>query len=157
MFKLLRLWLVIVYTLMIPMVVNAANYVVDVPVLNFRSCAGTNCQIIGKLSKGEIVDYIEDYGEWAKIKANEKTGFVIKKALTEDYSDTFEIIPFVLYTMLFLAGIALAIFIYMLPARLAANNKNANKIFVLNIFLGWIPVIWLILFACALIGEEKEK
>ena len=45
----------------------------------------------------------------------------------------------------------------MLPAKIAKNNKNANKIYMTNLFLGWIPLIWLIVLICALTGEAKEE
>lgn len=64
--------------------VNAESYIVDTPVLNVRSCAGTNCKIIGKLVEGDSVVSIKDDGEWVEIKTENGSGYVIKKALSED-------------------------------------------------------------------------
>lgn len=127
---------------------NAESYIVDTPVLNVRSCAGTNCKIIGKLTEGDAVNSIQDHGEWVEIEINNTSGYVIKKALNEDNTIISVIIlVFVLWFVFF---------IYMLPSKIAANNKNANKIYKVNLFLGWIPVIWLILLLAALVGENKE-
>ena len=127
---------------------NAESYVVDTSVLNIRSCAGTNCKIIGKLTKGDAVNSIQDHGEWIEIETENGSGYVIKKALSEDNTITSVIILVFILWLLF--------FIYMLPAKIASNNKNANKIYKVNLFLGWIPVIWLILLLAALVGESKE-
>lgn len=56
-------------------------YSVIVPALNLRSCASTDCKILGKLTKGEIVDTIKENGSWFKVKTQKGTGFVIKKSL----------------------------------------------------------------------------
>lgn len=128
--------------------VNAESYIVDTPVLNVRSCAGTNCKIIGKLVKGDSVVSIKDDGEWVEIKTENGSGYVIKKALSEDNTIISVIVlVFVLW---------LVFFIYMLPAKIAASNKNASKIYKVNLFFGWIPVIWVVLLLAALIGESKE-
>ena len=128
--------------------VNAESYIVDTPVLNVRSCAGTNCKIIGKLVEGDSVVSIKDDGEWVEIKTENGSGYVIKKALSEDNTIISVIVlVFVLW---------LVFFIYMLPAKIAASNKNASKIYKVNLFLGWIPVIWVVLLFAALIGESKE-
>ena len=128
--------------------VNAESYIVDTPVLNVRSCAGTNCKIIGKLVEGDSVVSIKDDGEWVEIKTENGSGYVIKKALSEDNTIISVIVlVFVLW---------LVFFIYMLPAKIAASNKNASKIYKVNLFLGWIPVTWVVLLLAALIGESKE-
>ena len=128
--------------------VNAESYIVDTPVLNVRSCAGTNCKIIVKLVEGDSVVSIKDDGEWVEIKTENGSGYVIKKALSEDNTIISVIVlVFVLW---------LVFFIYMLPAKIAASNKNASKIYKVNLFLGWIPVIWVVLLLAALIGENKE-
>ena len=127
---------------------NAESYTVDTPVLNVRSCAGTNCKIIGKLTEGNTVNSIQDHGEWIEIETENGSGYVIKKALSEDNTITSIIILVFVLWLLF--------FIYMLPAKIASNNKNASKVYKVNLFLGWIPVIWLILLLAALIGESKE-
>lgn len=128
--------------------VNAESYIVDTSVLNVRSCAGTNCKIIGKLVEGDSVVSIKDDGEWVEIKTENGSGYVIKKALSEDNTIISVIVlVFVLW---------LVFFIYMLPAKIAASNKNASKIYKVNLFLGWIPVIWVVLLLAALIGESKE-
>lgn len=128
---------------------NATSYVVDTPILNVRSCAGTNCKIIGKLTQGDAVNSIQDYGEWIEIETENGSGYVIKRALKKDNTIVSVIILMFICLLLF--------FIYMLPARIASNNKNASKIYIVNLILGWIPAIWLILLLAALIGERKEN
>lgn len=127
---------------------NAKSYIVDTPVLNVRSCAGTDCKIIERLAEGDYVNSIQEHGEWVEIEMGNGTGYVIKKALREDNTIVSVIILVLILWLVF--------FIYMLPAKIAANNKNASKIYKVNLFLGWIPLIWLILFVAALIGESKE-
>ena len=127
---------------------SAASYV-DTPILNVRSCAGTNCKIIGKLTQGDTVNSIQDYGEWIEIETENGSGYVIKRALKKDNTIVSVIILMFICLLLF--------FIYMLPAKIASNNKNASKIYIVNLILGWIPAIWLILLLAALIGERKEN
>lgn len=135
---------------------NAETYYVNTEVLNLRSCEGTDCKILGKLTFGESVELLKDKGEWVKVKTDKGEGFVIKRSLTTESSDTG--IGEIVLNIVFLGVILwIVIFIYLLPSRLAANNKNANKIYKVNLFLGWIPIIWLILFVAALIGESKDN
>ena len=140
--------IVFLLIIVVAQITNAGSYVVDTPVLNIRSCAGTNCKIIGKLLEGKTVEVIQDNGEWVEIKTENGSGYVIKNALSEDNTAVSVII--------FIAVLWLVFFIYMLPAKIASDNKNADKIYKVNLFLGWIPIIWLILLLAALIGESKE-
>ncbi len=153
--KYLKIFL-FVCALAISGVANAETYYVNTEVLNLRSCEGTDCKILGKLTSGEAVELLEDKGEWVKVETDKGAGFVIKRSLTTYSSDTAtgEVV-FNMVVLLIIVWIAL--FFYLLPSRIAANNKNANKIYRVNLFLGWIPIIWLILFVAALIGESKEE
>ena len=72
--------------------VKAEAYIVDTPVLNVRSCASTNCKIIGKIKSGEHVNSIKDHGEWIEIEREKGTGFVIKNALVEDLAAGIDIL-----------------------------------------------------------------
>ena len=65
---------------------RAEAYIVDTPVLNVRSCASTNCKIIGKIKSGEHVNSIKDHGEWIEIEREKGTGFVVKRALVKNDS-----------------------------------------------------------------------
>lgn len=51
-------------------------------------------------------------------------------------------------------GILLAI--YFFPTICAKGNDNEDKIFAVNLFLGWFPVVWIILLLAALIGDRKK-
>ena len=133
----------------------AESYIVDAPVLNVRSCAGTNCQIIRKLTKGDTIVSIKDDGKWVEIKTENGSGYVIKKALSEDNTLIYMENYMIFFVMLFFV-IWFVFFNYMLPAKIASDNKNFIKIYKVNLFLGWIPVIWLILLLAALIGESNE-
>lgn len=44
--------------------------------VNFRKGPGTNYTSIGKLNKGDRVEYIETVGSWIKVKYNSNEGFV---------------------------------------------------------------------------------
>ncbi len=140
--------IVFLLIIVVAQITNAGSYVVDTPVLNIRSCAGTNCKIIGKLLEGKTVEVIQDNGEWVEIKTENGSGYVIKNALSEDNTAVSVII--------FIVVLWLVFFIYMLPAKIASDNKNADKIYKVNLFLGWVPVIWLVLLLAALIGESRE-
>lgn len=143
-------------TLLVCNTANAETYYVNTEVLNLRSCEGTDCKILGKLTSGESVELLEDKGEWVKVKTDKGEGFVIKRSLTTE-SSSIGIGELVLNIALLCVILWIVIFIYLLPARIAANNKNANKIYYVNLFLGWIPIIWLILFVAALIGESRDE
>ena len=140
--------IVFLLIIVVAQITNAGSYVVDTPVLNVRSCAGTNCKIIGKLLEGNTVGVIQDKGEWVEIKTENGSGYVIKNALSED--------NMAISVIIFIFVLWLVFFIYMLPAKIASDNKNAGKIYKVNLFLGWVPVIWLVLLLAALIGESRE-
>ena len=131
---------------------NARNHIVNVQVLNLRSCAGTNCDIVGRLNKGEVVYVESHHGEWVKVQTDRRTGFVIKNSLSADNSIA-EDIGIVLLIML---GISIGLLILFAPSIVARNNKNANKIFWVNLLLFWIPFVWLVLLIAAILGESKE-
>lgn len=139
--------------IMVDQTAHAKSYIVDTPVLNVRSCAGTNSKIIGKLTEGDTIVSIKDDGEWVEITTENGSGYVIKTALRE-YNPDIEGVFYVMVAIFFLWFVWC---IYMLPAKVAAENKNAGKIYKINLFLGWIPFIWLILLFAALIGERKEN
>lgn len=63
---------------------DAKDYVVKVPVLNIRSCAGINCDIVGKLQKGDVINVKETIKDWARIETSSETGFVIKTSIRRD-------------------------------------------------------------------------
>jgi hypothetical protein len=128
---------------------SAQSYAVDVPVLNVRSCAGTQCSIVGKLNKGELVFAEEDIGEWVKVQTEKGEGFVVKRSLRADVGG---INPVWIVVLLILA-----VLFWFLPSLVASNNKNYRKIFWINLLLGWFPIIWLILLFAALVGDTKEK
>lgn len=77
-FAVFVIWAVI---LVFAVPVKAAPYVVDIPVLNLRSCKGTNCKIVAKLTEGEIVDVSDDNGIWVKVKTEKGNGYVAKRYL----------------------------------------------------------------------------
>ena len=111
------------------------------------------CKIIGKITNGTHVNSVKDHGEWIEIEREKGTGFVIKNALVEEISTE----TMIIYIVIAIIAIWILLFFYMLPAKIAKNNKNANKIYMTNLFLGWMPLIWLIVLICALTGEAKEE
>lgn len=126
----------------------AETYYVNTPVLNLRSCEGTNCKILGKLASGDSVNIVEDKGEWVKVQTDKGEGFVVKRSLkaSNGISST---AMWILLTILLIA--------WFLPSVIASNNTNHRKIFWVNLFLGWIPIIWLILLIAALVGEKRKS
>ncbi len=145
--------LVFLLFLMFSSVAHAETYYVNTEVLNLRSCEGTKCEILGKLTSGEAVEVIKDNGEWVKVQTDKGDGFVIKRSLTTESSGVVDIVVgvFILALVLWIVW-----FFYFLPSRIAAGNKNANKVYRVNLLLGWIPIIWLLLLFAALIGENKD-
>lgn len=143
-------------TLFVCNLAHAETYYVNTEVLNLRSCEGTDCKILGKLTSGEAVELLEDKGEWVKVQTDIGEGFVIKRSLTTETQGT-SVGEIIFSILLFILFVWIALFFYLLPARIATNNKNADKIYRVNLFLGWIPIIWLILFVAALIGESREE
>lgn len=71
--------IVFLLIIVVAQITNAGSYIVDTPVLNVRSCAGTNCKIIGKLTEGNTVNSIQEHGEWVEIETENGSGYVIKK------------------------------------------------------------------------------
>lgn len=155
--------IVVIFTLLLTLPANAEDYIVKASALNVRSCASTNCEIVGKLTKGELVASVQDNNGWVKIITDSGNGYVIKSALSEAsyhqdslYHHDFSFSIFIHIIFLILATIVI-IHIYLLPSKIAADNKNADKIYRVNLFLGWIPFVWLILLLAALIGESRES
>lgn len=56
-----------------------------------------------------------------------------------------------------LVVLIILLFVYFLPTFVASkrNHKNTTPIFVLNLFLGWSFVVWVIVLAWAFINGEK--
>ena len=49
------------------------------------------------------------------------------------------------------------LFIYLLPSFVGYNKKNANSIFLLNAFLGWTFLGWVIAMVWAVAKDESVK
>lgn len=91
-----------------------------------------------------------------RISTENGQGYVIKRALSKETSNIVSLFSG-LGSFIFIGLIiCFFIFIYLLPSKVAANNKNADKVFWVNLFLGWIPFIWLILLLAALLGDSRE-
>jgi len=52
-------------------------------------------------------------------------------------------------------AIFILLIIYLFPSLVGGNKKNAAGIFVLNLFLGWTFVGWVISLVWACSGEKK--
>jgi len=50
----------------------------------------------------------------------------------------------------------IVIMIWLIPTFCSRRNENAKPILWLNIFLGWIPFIWIVLLLAALLGKKKS-
>lgn len=126
----------------------ADTYYVNTEVLNLRSCASTNCKILGKLTSGEAIEVLENSGEWVKVQTDKGEGFVIKKSITKDSDSSSGI--FVLFVLIILG------YVWFLPTIVSSTHTNHRKIFWLNLIIGWIPLIWIILLIVAITGERKD-
>lgn len=56
--------------------------------LNLRSGAGTNFNSIAKLNNGDKVTILAEEGDWYKVEANGKEGYVSKKYVTKNSDET---------------------------------------------------------------------
>ncbi|MBR6163273.1 hypothetical protein IKQ26_05255 [bacterium] len=53
--------------------------------------------------------------------------------------------------------LCMLIVVWFIPVFCSRGNENANKILWLTIFLGWIPLVWLVLLIAALLGRKKNS
>jgi len=58
-----------------------------------------------------------------------------------------------------IACVIVGIMVGFLPSIIAFNRKHTHRwiIFLLNVFLSWTLIVWVILFIWALVGGEKEE
>lgn len=128
---------------------------VNTDVLNLRSCPGTECNITAKLVRGDDV-LVEDTSQsWAKVHTDKGNGYVSERFLSASEEDS-GALSFLWWIFVMFCGISIAFYFYMLPATLAQDNKNADTIYRANLFFGWIPGVWPLLFFAALIGEKRD-
>ena len=52
--------------------------------------------------------------------------------------------------------IILLITVWFVPTICSRKNENAKPIFLINIFLGWIPIVWVAILIAALLGKKKD-
>lgn len=52
--------------------------------------------------------------------------------------------------------IIIALVIYFLPSIIGYNHKNANSICLLNLFLGWTFIGWVVAIIWAVSNDKKE-
>ena len=53
--------------------------------------------------------------------------------------------------------VIILITIWLIPIFCSRKNENATAILWINLFLGWIPIIWLVLLLAALLGKKKSQ
>lgn len=61
-----------------------------------------------------------------------------------------------LFLIFGITAIIITLVLYFVPTFCAKNTIYYKKILILNIFLGWCPIIWLILLVCSILGTEKK-
>lgn len=66
----------------------ASSGYVNTNSLNLRSGAGTNFNSIAKLNNGDKVTILAEEGDWYKVEANGKEGYVSKKYVTKNSDET---------------------------------------------------------------------
>lgn len=60
-----------------------------------------------------------------------------------------------IFVLLTITAIIIILILYFVPTFCAKDTVYYKKILILNIFLGWCPIIWLILLVCSIIGTKK--
>ena len=149
--------IIFAFTLFICNIANADTLYVNTPVLNLRSCPSTNCEIVGKLISGESI-YVEEYqGEWVKVQTDIGSGYVVKRLLIDNLSSSNNETNLFISLIILILVLWIAWFFYMLPAKLARHNKNADRMYKVNLFLGWVPGVWIVLLIVALVGERVDQ
>jgi len=53
--------------------------------------------------------------------------------------------------------VIIGLFVYFFPALVGRHKRNASAILVLNLFLGWTFVGWVVALVWAFTVEEKRK
>jgi uncharacterized membrane protein len=53
-------------------------------------------------------------------------------------------------------GVILILAIYFLPSIIGYNHRNANSICLLNLFLGWTVLGWIVAMIWAVSNDKKE-
>ena len=53
--------------------------------------------------------------------------------------------------------VIIVITIWLIPIFCSRKNENATAILWIDLFLGWIPVIWIVLLLAALLGKKKNQ
>ena len=62
---------------LLPLSLSGAEYEVTANSLNVRKCPGTQCEVIGKVYKGDTLQVMHNTEQWAEIWFNEsQTGYV---------------------------------------------------------------------------------
>ena len=60
-----------------------------------------------------------------------------------------------------IAGVILIVIIlitiWLIPIFCSRKNENATAILWINLFLGWIPIVWLVLVLAQLLGKQKSQ
>lgn len=95
-----------------PHMANAKNMIVNVPVLNVRSCPSTDCPILKKLSKGDKVKVENVENGWAQIQNKNEYSYVFHKSLRNSY----------MYILYYIIGI-IAGYIIMVGIIGSFNNR----------------------------------
>ena len=60
-------------------------------------------------------------------------------------------------TSLLMVKVSLSLCLYFLPAFVARHKRNAKAILVLNLFLGWTLIGWVIALVWAYVKDPNEK
>ncbi|WP_455538592.1 C40 family peptidase [Terrisporobacter sp.] len=79
---------IMLHTNMDTVFANTEYRVITGNAVNFRSGAGTNYSSLGKLNKGDKVEYLGESGSWVKIKYNGQTGYVYGSYVEKNKSTT---------------------------------------------------------------------
>ena len=149
--------IIFAFTLFICNIANADTLYVNTPVLNLRSCPSTKCEIVGKLMSGKSI-YVEEYqGDWVKVQTDIGNGYVVKRLLVDNLPHSSDETNLFASLIILILVLSIAWFFYMLPARLARHNKNAGRMYKVNLFLGWVPGVWIILLIVALVSEKVDQ
>lgn len=63
----------------------------------------------------------------------------------------------IFYIIIGVTIVSISFLLWLIPTFCSRKNENATAILWLNIFLGWIPLVWLVLLLAALLGKKKNS
>lgn len=154
---------VVIAALLVSGLANAEQWEITADVANVRLGPATDATIIAKAYKGDVVEEVYEASKWRKIrKANGAEGWIHKSLMTragssnrpaaEEYDD-FGMSD---ETVLSWLVVLLAIYFFPTGVALCRGHHNQGPILILNLFLGWTLLGWVVSLAMAVAPVKRE-